>query len=163
MAQPLTHLDKLVLLDNTVLSNFALVRRTDLVTGIWQNCATTPDAWREFLAGIALNKLPAGMWAGLPILELSPAEHEFWQQLHRMGSGEGSYPAVAYHRQAILATDDHQARRMGVQLGLEISGTVGFLLYAMHFQRIDRPNANALLQRMIAAGYRSPVNDVGEI
>jgi len=35
----------MVLLDNTVLSNFALIRRTDIITSIWQNCVTTQDAW----------------------------------------------------------------------------------------------------------------------
>jgi predicted nucleic acid-binding protein len=163
MDQLFTHLNKLVLLDNTILSNFALVSRTDLVTGIWQNCTTTPDAWGEFLTGIALNKLPAGVWAGLPITVLLPEEREFWQQLPPMGSGEGSCLAVAYHRQAILATDDQKARRIGIRWGLEMTGTVGFLLYAMRIQRIDQAMANALLQKMIAAGYRSPVDDLGEI
>lgn len=35
---------KLVLLDNTVLTNFALADRVDLVLGLWgQRCATTLD------------------------------------------------------------------------------------------------------------------------
>jgi hypothetical protein len=59
MTEPKIDLNKLVILDNTVLRNFALVQRTDLVTGIWKNCATTLDAWNEFITGVTLKRLPA--------------------------------------------------------------------------------------------------------
>jgi hypothetical protein len=39
-----SHTEKLVLLDNTVLSNFAFVRRPDLITKLWENWATTLQA-----------------------------------------------------------------------------------------------------------------------
>jgi predicted nucleic acid-binding protein len=61
MTEPEIDLNKLVILDNTVLSNFAMVQRTDLVTGIWQNCATTPDAWNEFMTGVTLKRIPRKM------------------------------------------------------------------------------------------------------
>ena len=57
MTDPKIDLNILVILDNTVLSNFALVQRIDLVTGIWKNCITTPDAWNEFMAGVTLKKI----------------------------------------------------------------------------------------------------------
>ncbi len=59
MAEPATRIQKLVLLDNTLLSNFALVHRTQLVTDVWQNCGTTSDAWNEYTAGISQNRLPS--------------------------------------------------------------------------------------------------------
>ena len=49
----------LVLLDNTVLANFALVRRTDLVTHLWgEAVCVTPSALAEHLAGVAKGISP---------------------------------------------------------------------------------------------------------
>ena len=129
-------LNKLVILDNTVLSNFAMVQRTDLVTGIWQNCATTSDAWNEFMAGVTLRKLPARAWKGLPVVELLPEEIEIQHRLPSLGRGEGTCLAVAYNRKVILATDDQKARRIGLHWGLEITGTLGFLLFTIRLPHI---------------------------
>ncbi len=47
----------LFLLDNTVLSNFALVRRADLLLlALGPEIATTPEVVEEFLAGVALGQ-----------------------------------------------------------------------------------------------------------
>ena len=163
MADPKIDLNKLVILDNTVLSNFALVQRIDLVTAIWQNCATTLDAWNEFMAGVTLKRLPARTWKGLHVVELSPKEIEFQHHLPSLGRGEGTCLAVAYNCKAILATDDQKARRVGLHWGLDITGTLGLLLFAIRIDYIDLATANTLLQKMIAAGYHSPVEDLGEI
>ena len=51
---------RLVLLDNTVLTNFALVDRPDLVLDLWgPNCATTTEVMAEYQAGIIGRGLPA--------------------------------------------------------------------------------------------------------
>jgi predicted nucleic acid-binding protein len=163
MIDPAINLDKLVILDNTVLSNFALVQRTDLVTGIWKNCATTPDAWNEFMAGVILKRLPARAWKRLSIIELLPEEIEFQLRLPSLGKGEGICLAVAHNRKAILATDDQKARRISLQWGLDITGTLGFLLFAIRFDHIGLAIANTLLHKMIAAGYHSPVEDLSKI
>jgi predicted nucleic acid-binding protein len=78
-------------------------------------------------------------------------------------TGQAPYLAVAYNRKAVLATDDQKARRIGLQRGLEITGTFGFLLFAIRFEHIDLATANNLLHKMIAAGYHSPGEDLGEI
>ena len=97
------------------------------------------------------------------MLALNEAEMAFWQTLPKMGDGESSCLAVAYHRQAIFATDDAKARAVGLRLGMEISGTIGFLLFAIAKKEIGQPEANALLKKMIANGYRSPVDDLGKV
>jgi predicted nucleic acid-binding protein len=163
MTPIVSHTEKLVLLDNTVLSNFAFVRRPDLITKLWRNCATTPQAWNELQKGISTKKSVAGQWEGLALLSLSEEEVAFWQTLPKMGAGESSCLAMAYHRQAIFATDDSKARAVGLKLGLEISGTIGFLLFAIAKQAVTKSEANALLQKMVSNGYRSPVKDLGEI
>jgi predicted nucleic acid-binding protein len=157
------HTEKLVFLDNTVLSNFAYVRRSDLITKLWKNCATTPQAWGELQKGISTKKSVAGQWDGLALLSLCDEEVAFWQTLPKMGDGESSCLAMAYYRQAIFATDDSKARAVGLKLGLEISGTIGFLLFAVAKRTVAKSEANVLLRKMVANGYRSPVKDLGEI
>jgi hypothetical protein len=65
MAQP-------VLLDNTVLSNFALVERTELVMDLWPAACTTPAVQAEYVAGTEARVLPADVWEGLTVLTLTP-------------------------------------------------------------------------------------------
>ena len=74
-------LPKLVLLDNTVLSNFAEVKRTDIVLSLWKACTTTPDAWRECQSGVAIGRLPEEAWKTLPITRLTPPEQELADRL----------------------------------------------------------------------------------
>lgn len=72
----------LVLLDNTVLTNFALVDRPDLVLELWDtNCATTTEVMAEYQAGIIGHGLPAHSWENLAQLTLQPAEQTFADQL----------------------------------------------------------------------------------
>ena len=79
----------LVLLDNTVLSNFARIERHTLVIELWPSCATTLEAWQEFQTGILIGKLPKNAWKGLSIIELTKAEHEFSNGLSMiLGLGE---------------------------------------------------------------------------
>ncbi|MCL4297888.1 MAG: hypothetical protein KJ077_19250 [Anaerolineae bacterium] len=64
-----------VLLDNTVLSNFALVEQANLVhLALGQNVATTDIVWNEFETGLRLGKLPKQDWSWLSILTLTEAE-----------------------------------------------------------------------------------------
>jgi predicted nucleic acid-binding protein len=58
------------------------------------------------------------------------AEVAFWQTLPKIGDGESSCLAMAYHRQSIFATNDSKARAVGLILELEISATIRFLLFA---------------------------------
>lgn len=49
-----------ILLDNTVLTNFALVNRVELVFKLWEsNCTTTMAVMTEYQTGVASGLLPA--------------------------------------------------------------------------------------------------------
>lgn len=66
------------MLDNTLLSNFASVRRVDLVLQLWGEAVyTTPAAFAEYEAGVAGGLLPKDAWVGLSILTLSDEETAF--------------------------------------------------------------------------------------
>ena len=153
-----------VLLDNTVLSNFAEVKRTDVVTSLWKTCCTTQDAWREFQAGIAIGRLPKDAWKNLPVTELTDLELDLANRLsNALGAGERSCIAVAVNRAGLFVTDDRKARQVALDLGVKVTGTLGILVVAVERQIITIDEANQYLAQMIRNGYRSPVDDLSNL
>jgi predicted nucleic acid-binding protein len=151
-----------VVLDNTVLSNFAAVRRADLVLRLWgEAVCTTPAAFAEYEAGVAGGMLSKDAWAGLSILTLSEEETGFAAGLSsRLGAGERTCLAVARHRQGLLVSDDLDARKVARQFGVSTTGTIGILVVCVQHDLLSRDEANALLMDLVAAGYRSPIDSV---
>jgi hypothetical protein len=61
-----------VFLDSTVLSNFALIGRTDLVYSLWHDSArTTKAVMEEYQAGSDVQNLPEKAWEKLVVHERS--------------------------------------------------------------------------------------------
>jgi predicted nucleic acid-binding protein len=148
----------LVVLDNTVLTNFALVKRPDLILGLWETAASiTPDVLDEYRVGEQAVGLPSGLWDSLPVLSLTQAELALALSLsHRLGKGERSCLAAAVSRGALLATDDLVARQHAKRAGLTVIGSVGILIRNIQQNRLALAEAQGLLDEMIAAGYHSP-------
>jgi len=147
-----------VLLDNTVLSNFALVKRTDLVLQLWPHSSTTANAWREYQAGVALGYLPKETWTALPLIYLNKTENKVAQQLEKvLGAGERTCIAVVKIRGGLFVTDDRTARLVALEMGVKVTGTLGILIVAVERKIIPISDANHLLAQMITYGYRSPI------
>jgi predicted nucleic acid-binding protein len=148
-----------VLLDNTVLTNLALVNRADLATHLWANAAcTTPSAMAEYQIGVANGLLPPDVWEDLPVLTLTDDEVAFAASLRpRLGAGERTCLAVALHRQGLLVSDDLDARNTARRHGIPTTGTVGILVLCVRRGYLSRDHGDALLAEMRALGYRSPV------
>ncbi len=65
----------LVLLDTTVLTNFARVGLTQVMADLWgDQVCTTGDALREYERGTSAAALPPLAWHQLRILTLTPEE-----------------------------------------------------------------------------------------
>jgi predicted nucleic acid-binding protein len=154
-----------VLLDNTVLVNFALVGRADLVTRLWPTAAcTTAAVVAEYAAGAAKGLLPAGTLTDLPVVELTEEEAASASRLSsRLGAGERTCLAVALHRRGRLASDDLDARRAADQYRVPRTGSIGILVSCVRHGLLSREDAESLLGEMIALGYRSPVNRLGSL
>ena len=150
------------MLDNTVLTNFALVGRADLLLCLWPHAAsTTQAALAEYRAGVTGGLLPADIWASLPIIPLDDDENAFAAGLsQRLGTGERACLAVALHRHGLLATDDQDARRAARACGVPVTGTLGILVQSIRRGPLTRSQGNALLAEMIAAGYYAPVDQL---
>jgi len=146
-----------VVLDNTVLSNFALVDAVELVKRLWEGVAgLTPAVLAEYKAGASHGTSPAGAWADLPVLTLTENEAAFVATLStRLGAGERASLAVAVHRRGLLASDDRDARNAARQHGV--------LAACVRLGYLGRNEGNALLAKMIVAGYRSPVTNLDQL
>jgi predicted nucleic acid-binding protein len=155
----------LVVLDNTVLTNFALVGRPELVLNLWGELAcTTPAVENEYQVAVAAGLVSATAWADLPVVILTEAEAAFAAELPlRLGAGERTCVSVAVHRQGLFVSDDRDARSSARHHGVPITGTLGILVMGVQRGRLSRNAANALLKGMIAAGYRSPISDLNQL
>jgi predicted nucleic acid-binding protein len=156
---------RLALLDNTVLTNFAVVGRPDLVRHLWSSSVcTTESTLAEYQAGCASGLLSPEAWAGLPILTLTREETAFAINLPpKLGAGERTCLSIAFHRQGLLITDDLDARNVAQQYGVPITGTIGILVLCVKRGCVSPDQANALLAEMVASGYRSPVVSLNEL
>lgn len=155
----------LIILDNTVLTNFALVKRPDLVLDLWPSgAATTPEVMAEYQAGVTSRGLPADIWDPLLQLALNHAENEFAERLSpKLGSGERTCLAVAVLRKGLLACDDAEARHEAQRLGVAVTGSIGILVLNVRQGRLALADANSLLDEMIRLGYRSPVDTLDSL
>jgi predicted nucleic acid-binding protein len=154
-----------VLLDNTVLTNFALVGRPDMVLCLWPDTAcTTPAVQSEYQVGAAAGLVPGETWADLPMVALTAAEATFAAELPpRLGAGERTCLAVALHRHGLLVSDDQDARAAARRYEVPVTGTLGILMLGIRHGHLAGDEADALLKEMIAAGYRSPVTNLDEL
>jgi len=149
-----------VLLDNTVLVNFASAERPDLVLHTWPGAAcTTPAVRDEYRQGVANDVLPRSAWSQLPICELTEEEAVFASSLSaRLGAGERTCLALAHRRDGLFVSDDADARAEARDHGIPVTGTLGILARAVDQEVISLEEGNRLLAKMIEAGYRSPVD-----
>jgi predicted nucleic acid-binding protein len=154
-----------ILLDNTVLSNFSIIRRTDLVrVAFVEPVGTTEQAFQEMRDGVTIGRIPACDWKWLAPIKLTQAEQVQFETFHEhMGEGEASCLAVARERGYKLATDDKDARRLARQLGISLTGTLGILAVLVKQGQIPLAEGNRFLREMVAAGYRSPLTTLEEV
>jgi predicted nucleic acid-binding protein len=162
MEQVTESIDRPVILDNTVLSNFALVDRTDLVMRFWPTRAcTTTVVFDEYQLGVSSGLMSSRAWADLPILALTEEETDLAASFStRLGAGERSCLAAAIRRRGLLASDDLDARRAAQHQNVPLTGTVGILAGCVRQRYLSREEANDLLAEMIALGYHSPIDSL---
>ena len=157
-------MSKPVLLDNTVLTNFALIGRPHLVLDLWPDACTTPAVQAEYQAGVTTRQLPVDAWQSLATVTLTPTETAFANRLNqRLGTGERSCIAVAHHRKGLFVSDDSDARRQAQAYSIPTTGTIGILLLNIQQKRITLATGNDLLTRLIKLGYRSPVTSLNDV
>ena len=112
----------------------------------------------KLLVGVTAAGLPPLLWKQLRLVKLSAEEESLASTLFpRLGIGERTCLAVAFVRGSMLATDDKPARHDAKQHGLPVIGTIGILRSCGKHSILSRSEAQIFLEKMIAAGYYSPV------
>lgn len=152
----------IALLDNTVLSNFALVGQGELLRcALGADAATTEAVWAELQTGILRGRVPPQDWAWLPLIALTDDERESYEGLRqRLDSGEASCLALAMSRGCRVFTDDRDARALAARLGIPVSGTIGLLVRLVDLGALTVAEGDRLLAQMVAYGYHSPTDSL---
>ena len=155
----------MVLIDNTVLSNFALIRQPEYIrTAFLENVAATVEVFHELELGMQLQRLPQCDWTWLTLISLTDAEKARCQELmFHLDKGEASCLAVAIQRKWKLATDDRDARQWAIRLSVPHTGTLGILAALVKGNHITLFQGNLWLKTMLDAGYRSPISTLDQL
>jgi predicted nucleic acid-binding protein len=148
-----------ILVDNTVLSNFARTSHLSLLRSFCNNEGLTPQAVQdEFQVGIDQGLFLETGLSWLKLVEMTnPQEIQLSQLYQRdLGKGESECLAIAICRKYALLTDDHKARLFGFREKVRISGSIGVLVSLVTKSAISLPDGNQVLREFIDAGYFSP-------
>ncbi len=155
----------IILLDNTVLSNFASIQRPDLVLlALGNSAATVEEVLDELEVGVNSKAIPQVNWSWLTTVAMTENERAVYQDLLRkINKGEAACLAVAAARGGRVMTDDRDARKIAVELQIPISGTIGILIRLVDLGRLTILDADEFLSEMIERGYFSPIRSLTEI
>ncbi len=115
----------------------------------------------EFNEGARLGYFPADEWSAIPRLDPTLHEVSALEQSHpTLDKGERACIALALRLQALVVTDDRDARRVARSLGLKVSGTLGALCELVDQKHLTIQAADEILAEMLVRGYRSPVTSI---
>jgi predicted nucleic acid-binding protein len=147
----------MIVIDNTVLSNFALVQRPEFIRhAFYEQVGTTEQVFDELARGVKLGRLPKCSWEWLECIRMTESEVLQCTQLRQqLDEGEASCLAVATQRTWKVATDDKDARKWAIRLHIPHTGTLGILGLLITQNHMPLTEGNAWLHRMIEAGYHS--------
>ncbi len=147
--------------DTTLLSNFSHADRPDLPKLAFPGLVMPGVVLDEFNEGIRLGYFPPHDWNSIPLLDPTALEVSALQQTSPpLDKGERACIALALRLQAVVVTDDRDARRVAQSLGLEVSGTLGALCNLVDQRHLTIEAADEILAKMLFKGYRSPVASI---
>ena len=161
-----------IIVNTTVLSNFAAIERLDLLRQLYGTIHIPPEVYQEIRMGLEegyrfyqgidrfVHPFVEDGWIYLVGASAEEELHLFEDLFQRLHQGEAACLAIAHHRDWLLLTDDLAARQEAERLGVRRSGSVGCLVLAVERDLCSLEQANRLLASMIAQSYRSPVTDL---
>lgn len=155
-----------VVADTTILSNFVLIGREDILNKVFRNnFFTTEEVLKELKRGEDRGVIPKGDWGWIKIVKIESPHENYLFQLFTgfLGKGESSCLSVAISQNFKVLTDDLDARRLSQRRGVPVSGTIGVLVEAVRRGLLSSDEGNAVLSKMIAKGYFSPFERLDEL
>jgi predicted nucleic acid-binding protein len=157
-----------VVLDTTVLSNFASTDGISLLTTVLESPVVVPTVRDELESGLDAghNYLAPAVDAlddGLP-LRPAPTDENFQDIRDRLDPGEAASLRTAIEYSGTLATDDLAARKIANQRDVPVTGSIGLLVLGVKAGHLDRDTADAWLDTWREQrGYHAPVETVTEL
>jgi predicted nucleic acid-binding protein len=140
-----------VSLDSSVIVDFHLVGRLALLEELFLGRLLMSDFVGQELLDASLQL------RGVATVALSTdGEWEFFRKLRRdragLGLGELGAICVARFHEAILVTNDRQARLAAEEAGIPVHGGIGVLECAVEVERLPPAEAIEVLEEMITRG-----------
>ena len=156
----------MILIDNTVLSNFA---QANLLSLLHTYCQDLGHITQEVLAEFEKGRLK-GLFAKNPSLDWlsqiktrTPAEEVLFNTFGpQLNLGEAFCLAIAICRDGAFLSDDKDASKVALQSRVSTSGSIGVLLNLIEAKEITLAKGNEILQTFIKNGYYSSVNRLDE-
>lgn len=155
----------LYVVDTTVLSNYARIRRPELLRlALGPNTIVTEAVRQELSVGEARGSVPRCDWSWILITVLTELEQTLVRELRaHIDLGEATCLAVAINRTGILVTDDRGARRQARKRHVGLTGSIGILKLLIDGHHLAVRQADEYLAAMIAEGYHSPIRRFSEL
>ncbi|MCK9420322.1 MAG: DUF3368 domain-containing protein [Nitrospirae bacterium] len=110
--------------DNTVLSNFALIEREQLLRAVLgDTLAATEAVMEELRRGERKGIVPLRDWSWLTVLKIDsePERNAYAIFSETLGKGESSCLSLALSKKLLLLTDDVDARMMAHRRSVKVS------------------------------------------
>lgn len=160
-----------VVLDATVLSNFASSQAVDWLVELVDQPAIVPAVRIELQRGHRhghefLADAITTVEGRIPLLRErdGPVPFDVTEVDERLDAGEAESLVRAAERDGTLATDDLAARRFATDNDVRVTGSVGLLVVGIEREALDVATADEWLATWRAErGYYAPVDSVAEI
>ena len=159
-----------VVLDTTVLSNFASTGTVDRLVDIIERPVTVPAVRTELEEGAMqeyefLDAALAHLGDGIAVLGTEALSNiETAEIRERLDRGEAESLLGGIEREGTLATDDRAARTVAAEQGVPATGSVGLLVLGIQCGVVDADTANRWLDDWRAKrGYYAPVERIEDI
>lgn len=157
-----------VVLDTTVVSNFASTDGISFLTAVLESPVIAPAVRDELQRGLNagyeyLDTAVEALDDGLLVRAVS-VDDDIQTVRDRLDRGEAESLLVAIERHGTLATDDLAAREIADQRDVPVTGSIGLLVLGVESAHLDRDTADEWLDTwQERRGYYAPVESVTEI
>ena len=157
-----------LIFDTVALVNFLLSGSENILIDRYKGRGlVSVEVYEELLAGVSNGRISQGGLdrlmgkGGFQVITMKHGEFEEYKRLIRsLGRGEASCVSLAGSRGAVVVTDDRLARKVCQERGIAFTGTIGILKAAVERSWLSPSEADAILGKMIKAGFYSPVNSI---
>jgi predicted nucleic acid-binding protein len=137
--------------DANVVADFELTGNTHILEQVLKGRMLISDFVQDELRRANINFSPARVIALTTEEQLELLE-ELRQGHPGLGLGELGAITVARVRTAVLASNDGQARKAAIEVGVQVSGSLGILEHGVSTGHIEPRKAVQVAEEIIAAG-----------